>query len=113
MALLFFASLPTLRSFSFSLFSNNPPAPKNPIASELCLTSPQEARWRDYVLIFSDGTKAFVAAERWRGRPLFTSAEPSLPYAQYMSCLKDAIGRYERDLASLFRSSRSGVTAPA
>jgi hypothetical protein len=65
----------------------------------LCLTSTQEARWRDYELIFSDGTKSFVAAERWRK---FAIPEPSLPYAQYMSCLRDAIGRYERELTPPF-----------
>jgi hypothetical protein len=68
----------------------------------LCLTSSQEARWRDYELIFSDGTKSFVAAQHLREQPPFAIPEPSLPYALYMSCLRDAIGRYERELASRF-----------
>jgi hypothetical protein len=84
----------------------------------LCLTSSQEARWRDYELIFSDGTKGFVAAERWRerkngGATPFAFPEPSLPYAQYMSCLRDAIGRYERELASPVQTFAEGVTVPA
>ena len=66
------------------------------------MTSSQEARWRDYELIFSDGTKSFVAAERRRERPPFGIPEPSLPYAKYMSCVRDAIGRYEREVASPF-----------
>jgi hypothetical protein len=74
----------------------------------LCLTSSQEARWRDYELIFSDGTKSFVAAERWHERPPSAIPEPSLPYAQYMSCLRDAIGRYEGKLASPFGIRRAG-----
>ena len=71
----------------------------------MCLTSLQEARWRDYQLIFSDGTKNFVAVERWRerqngGASPIDFPKPSLPYAQYMLCLRDAVGRYERELAS-------------
>jgi hypothetical protein len=74
----------------------------------LCLTSSQEARWRDYELIFSNGTKSFVAAQRWRKPAPFAISEPSLPYAQYMSCLRDAIDRYERELASPSGFGRAG-----
>jgi hypothetical protein len=97
-ALIFWPSFqPSVLSLFFSLFSFKIPPQIKPLGSKLCLTSSQEARWRDYELIFSDGTKSFVAAECWRERP-----EPSLPYAKYMSCLRDAIDRYEGKLASPF-----------